>query len=233
MIFCLHVRPEDPVGILRYINGVFCASVDNYDLTIKGHSAHGAYPQVSIDPIVVGAEVVNALQTVVSRRIEPRKAPVVTVATFTANGGYNTIPETAHLAGTVRTHDNGVRARVPELMEQTIAGVCAAFGAGYDIKWINGYPVGVNDDQASAVALDAIRANLPEVVLTELPALYSGEDFAYYAEKIPGCSLFLGTAYADDKNPAGLHNPKFRVDERALQLGLGIHIAIIRHLLMA
>lgn len=124
MIFGLHVMPNFPTGEVAIKQGVFSASSDNFDIVLQGKGGHGSMPHLCIDPVTIGAEVVTALQQIVARKLDPLNAPVLTVATFQAGDSYNVIPDSARLAGTLRTHSRDVRARVPKLMEQTLAGVC-------------------------------------------------------------------------------------------------------------
>lgn len=233
MVFGLHVWPGSPTGEIGYRNTVFCASSDNFDVTIKGKSAHGSQPQFSIDPVLIGSEVVCALQSIVSRRIDPLKAPVITVATFEAGSSYNVIPDTTHLAGTFRTHDKTIRENTPKLIEQTIAGICSIYGADYDIRWTYGYPVGINDPKAAEVAVAAIADYMPGCTAYEADApMFGSEDFSSYLEKVPGCFMFMGTRNEKIGAVHGLHNSKFKLDEEAMQHGVQIHVGIIRETLM-
>ncbi len=233
MIFGMHVWPAYPVGSIMVKPGVFCASSDNFDITIKGRGAHGSMPQLSIDPIVVGAQVVSALQSIVARRLDPLGAPVVTIATFRAGDSYNVIPSTAELAGTIRTHDKDVRAKVPAMLEQTLAGVCAAYGAEYELKWTRGYAVGINHPEACEIAGAVVNTYLDGITLKPMPApMFAAEDFSSYLEHVPGSFLFVGAG-----NPAkgaihGVHNPQFKLDEDVMKTGVSLHVGLIHRLLM-
>lgn len=128
-IFGLHVFPTSPTGKITLKEGVYVASSDNFDITLFGQGGHGSMPQFCIDPVVIGAEVVTALQNVVARNLDPINAPVLTIATFQAGDSYNVIPDSARLAGTVRTHNQQVREQVPQLMQRIVEGVVSAHGA--------------------------------------------------------------------------------------------------------
>ena len=234
MIFGLHVMPNFPTGVVGWKPGVFCASSDNFDITIKGKGGHGSMPQLCIDPVVIGAEVVTALQNIVARKIDPLQTPVLTVATFKSEGGYNVIPQTAALAGTLRTHVASVREKVPQLVEQTVAGITQAHGADYDIRWTRGYTIGNNDVEASRIAREVIEQQLGKESVLEMPApMFGGEDFSFYLEKVPGCFLFIGSGNEDLGAVYGVHNPKFKLDEDAMRIGLKLHLGFIQYLLMA
>jgi amidohydrolase len=234
MIFGQHVWVTRPTGTVYFEPGAFSASVDNFDLIIKGKGAHGSMPHNSIDPIAVGAQVVTALQNVVSRRTDPLKGAVVTVATFCADGGYNVISDTVRMAGTVRSHTKEYRTTIPAMIDQTVAGVCSAFGAGHEMKWVQGgYPVGVNDPAAVEAARAVLAEYLPELTYERnVPPMFGGEDFAHYADRVPGCFFFLGCGNEAKGAVSGMHTARFILDEDVLQIGLSLHAGIIHHLLI-
>ncbi|WP_114986111.1 amidohydrolase [Pragia fontium] len=234
MIFGLHVMPTYPTGQVVIKSGVFSASSDNFDIEIQGRGGHGSMPFLCIDPVVIGAEVVTALQQIISRKLDPQNAPVLTVATFQAGDSYNVIPERAKLAGTLRTHNKNVREKVPELVDQVLAGVTAAHGATYEIKWTRGYTVGNNHPSAFDIAQKVTRQYVGESALqiTDTP-LFGSEDFSSYQEKIPGCFLLVGSGNEAIGATYGVHNPKFKLDEDAMQIGVKLHVGLIHHLLIA
>lgn len=232
-IFGLHVMPNFPTGDVGLKEGVFCASTDNFDITITGKGGHGSMPHLCIDPVVIGAEVVTALQNVVSRRIDPLQVPVLTIATFQSGESYNVIPERVKLAGTLRTHHASVREQVPQLMEQIISGITAAQGAQYELRWTRGYVNGDNHPDACAIARQVIEKAAGSQALREIAQpLFGGEDFSSYQQKVPGCFLFIGSGNEKIGATYGVHNPRFRLDEDALHNGVKLHVGFIRHLLM-
>ncbi|UQC70221.1 amidohydrolase [Lelliottia sp. AC1] len=232
-IFGLHVMPNFPTGEVGLKEGVFCASTDNFDITIVGKGGHGSMPHLCIDPVVIGAEVVTALQNVVSRRTDPLQVPVLTIATFQSGESYNVIPERIKLAGTLRTHHDSVRQQVPQRMEQIIAGITAAHGAQFTLNWTRGYASGNNHPEACAIARKVISATLGDQALREIAhPLFGGEDFSSYQQKVPGCFLFIGSGNEHIGATYGVHNPRFRLDEAALQTGVRLHVGFIQHLLL-
>lgn len=232
-IFGLHVMPNFPTGEVGLKEGVFCASTDNFDITIVGKGGHGSMPHLCIDPVVIGAEVVTALQNVVSRRTDPLQVPVLTIATFQSGESYNVIPERIKLAGTLRTHHDSVRQQVPQQMEQIIAGITAAHGAQFTLTWTRGYASGNNHPEACAIARKVISATLGDQALREIAhPLFGGEDFSSYQQKVPGCFLFIGSGNEHIGATYGVHNPRFRLDEAALQTGVRLHVGFIQHLLL-
>ncbi|MDK9365523.1 amidohydrolase [Lelliottia wanjuensis] len=232
-IFGLHVMPNFPTGEVALKEGVFCASTDNFDITIEGKGGHGSMPHLCIDPVTIGAEVVMALQNVVSRRTDPLQVPVLTIATFQSGESYNVIPERVKLAGTLRTHHVSVRQQVPQQMEQMIAGITAAHGARFTLNWTRGYASGNNHPDACAIARKVVSDALGEQALREMAhPLFGGEDFSSYQQKVPGCFLFIGSGNESLGATYGVHNPRFRLDEAALQIGVKLHVGFIQHLLL-
>lgn len=232
MIFGLHVWPAAPVGTVVMKPGVFCASTDNFDIKIQGKGGHGSMPHFTIDSVLVAAQVVTSLQSIVARRIDPIYAPVLTISKLQAGNSYNVIPDTALLAGTLRTHNKTIRESVPKLMQQTIDGICDSFGASYEIEWTAGYPVGINDHNACQLVRDMISDYIPELTVTtfEHPN-FGGEDFAAYLEKVPGAFIMVGVGEKNQTDYYNVHHPKFKINEEAFIAGTSIHIGLIVKLL--
>lgn len=233
-IFGLHVFPTSPTGNITLKEGVYVASSDNFDITIFGQGGHGSMPQCCIDPVVIGAGVVTALQNVVARNLDPINAPVLTIATFQAGDSYNVIPDSARLAGTVRTHNQQVREQVPQLMQRIVEGVVSAHGARCEIRWQQGYAVGNNHADTNAIAKAAITEHFgDDTLLLADRALFGSEDFSSYQEKVPGTFLFIGCGNEEKGAVWNVHNPHFRIDEAALAVGVKAHIALVSSLFEA
>lgn len=233
MIFGLHVFPNFATGEVAIKQGVFSGSSDNFDIVLQGKGGHSSMPHLCIDPVPIGAEVVIALQQIVARKLDPLEAPVLTISTFQAGEVYNIIPDSARLAGTLRTHSSKVREHVPLLVEQTVAGICQAHGAGYKINWTPGYAIGNNHADACAVAREVVAETIgPQALREQSGAMFGSEDFSSYQEKVPGCFLFIGSGNEAIGATYGLHHPRFKLDEAALQVGVKLHVGFIRHLLM-
>lgn len=231
-IFGLHVFPGIPVGKMTLKEGVYVASSDNFDIIIHGQGGHGSMPYLCIDPVVIGAEIVSALQTIVARNIDPINAPVLTIATFQAGDSYNVIPDSARLAGTLRTHNQQVREQVPQLMARIVDGIAQAHNARCEIRWQQGYAVGNNHDETNAIARAAIEQHFPQGTLqiAERP-LFGSEDFSSYQEKVPGTFLFIGCGNEEKGAVWNVHNPHFCIDEDALAIGVKTHVALVSALI--
>ncbi len=232
-IFGLHVMPDKPTQTLSLKEGVFSASSDNFDIVITGKGGHGSMPHLCIDPIVIGAEIVSALQQIVARKLDPLHAPVLTIATFQSGESYNVIPNSAHLAGTLRTHNQKVREQVPQLMQQVISGIVAAHGASFDIQWQAGYAVGNNHASACEIARKVIEENFPPQTLhTVTTPLFGSEDFSSYQQHVPGCFIFVGCRNPDKGAVWNVHNPHFLLDEDAMKVGVKTHLGLISQMIV-
>ncbi len=219
-ILMLHGWPNLPVGQIGVRSGPAMASSDSFTLRIRGKGGHGAYPHDTIDPILVGAQVVNALQTVVSREISPVAPAVVSVTTFHAGTAKNIIPSEAELSGTVRALDPVLRASMAERLERIIAGVCAALRAEYDFDYHYGTPVTVNDANVTDLVRTVGRDLLgPQNVIELAEPTMGAEDFAYYLQKVPGAMFRLGTGcdYL-------LHTPRYDFGDAPLAHGIAVMV---------
>lgn len=233
-IFGLHVMPDRPTQTLSLKEGVFSASSDNFDIVITGKGGHGSMPHLCVDPIVIGAEIVSALQQIVARKLDPLHAPVLTIATFQSGESYNVIPNSARLAGTLRTHNQQVRELVPQLMQQVIAGIVAAHGASFEIEWQSGYAVGNNHPQACEIARNVIQQHFPEQTLqTVTTPLFGSEDFSSYQQHVPGCFIFVGCRNPEKGAVWNVHNPHFLLDEDAMKVGVKTHLSLISPLIVS
>jgi amidohydrolase len=220
-IFGLHSFANVPSGQLTYRSGPFMAASDSFEILIKGRQTHGATPWRGVDPIVVGAQIVNAFQTIVSRNLDITKLPaIVTVGEFQSGVRYNIIPETARLVGTIRTFDDAmhedVRARVKKIAEA----VAMSAGATVDVRIYKGPPVTANDPELTARMLPTLERVAPGRV-KESELITGSEDFTFFQREVPGLFFFLGvTPHADMGKAAQNHSPRFFVDETALITGV-------------
>lgn len=220
-IFGLHVFAGVPTGELLYRSGPMLAAADRFEIVVEGRQAHGSMPWDSIDPIVTGSEIVTALQTLVSRRLDLRREPaVVTVGQFESGVRNNIIPDRARLVGTIRTFDEGMRTQVHADLTLLATNIAAAHGATAKVTIEPGYPVTVNDPALAA----RMRPTLDRVApghVGENPKIMAAEDFSFFARHVPGLFLDLGvTPAADVKGAASNHSPRFFVDEAALPTGV-------------
>jgi len=224
-IVALHGWPNLDIGQIGVLAGPMMASADTFDLTVRGAGGHAAYPHTAVDPIMVGSQLVSALQTLTSREISPLDSVVVTVTQFHAGTAYNVIPGTAELKGTVRCLSPTVRAEMPQRLERLATGLCAAFRAECTLRYERGTPVVVND--AAVIArIEASGAAVlgPENVIPLESPTMGAEDFAFYLEQRPGAMFRLGVG----TYVTALHTPTYDFSDGALPHGIALlsHLAI-------
>ena len=214
-VYALHNLPGLPVGRFATCPGPIMASTDEFTITITGRDGHAARPHTTIDPIVVGAALVTALQTIVSRNVDPLDAAVVSVTKFHAGSAYNVIPETAEIAGTVRCLSGTVRDLAEKRIAAIVKGIAAVYGADISLFYDRNYPITVNDpgavDFAAGIAAEVSGA---ANVATDAPPMLAGEDFSYMLEKRPGAFVFVGNG-----DSAGLHNAGYDFNDEIIPLG--------------
>lgn len=218
-IFGQHVMPMSPAGQMHFRAGMMMASTDELYITMRGRSGHGAVPHLAVDPIVASAELVLALQKIVSRTLDPFAPGVVTIAHIEGGSTTNIIPESVRMEGTMRAMDETWRSQAHGKIEEIVRGIALANGATYDLEIRHGYPALRNDEAATHVAENAARELLgSDAVLTADP-LMTAEDFAYYLQKIPGSFWWIGAGTAEEGCTAGLHNCHFTINESILPIG--------------
>ncbi len=220
--FGLHLWNRSRLGQAWLTAGPVMAAAERWSLTVKGRGGHGALPHQTADPIVAAAQVITALQTIVSRNVDPQATAVVTVGTIVGGTAFNIIPGQVELTGTIRTFDAKVREMVLNRLEALCQGVAAAMGVEADLQTELLTPATVNDPGATQlmrqVAVDVLGA---ENVGGDFRTMGS-EDMAYFLREVPGCYMFLGSANAARGLDSPHHNPRFDFDEAVLPLGVAI-----------
>ena len=220
-IYGQHVFPDLPVGTLGVRAGPFMASADEVYITIRGRGGHAAVPHELVDPVLVQAHVLTALQAVVSRNRPPGVPSLLSFGRVEADGATNVIPDAVRLVGTFRSMDEAWRFEAHEHIRRTATGIAAAFGATAETEVLVGYPALVNDDDAASAVRSAAAAYVGEDRVRDLPAWYASEDFAWYTQRTPGAFYVLGVGNEAAGITHGLHTPQMTIDEEALRLGPG------------
>lgn len=230
-IYGFHVWPDLPVGTIGVRHDALMASMDSFEVTLTGVSGHGAAPHQGIDAMVGGAHLITALQSIVSRETDPLDAAVLTIGSLSSGSGSNIIPETAKLAGNIRTIHPQTRKNVLASFERITASIAAAFRLQHTIEYLADYPVTYNHNNHVDFVAGILKQQFGQDAVCSLknPSMAS-EDFAYYLEKVPGTFLFLGV-----NDGAGgsfkLHHPQFLPSENALFYGVEAYLAIIANAL--
>lgn len=217
-VFGLHVSPVVDVGKVATRSGPITAAADEFTLTVRGSGGHAARPQAAVDPIVLSAQAIMAIQQIVSRRVNPIEAGVVTIGTIHGGTVENVIPDAVEMAGTMRSFTNETRTLLRKELKRA-CGVIEALGGSYELAIQEGYPPTLNSDEATAVMVEAAQAMLGEenVGIAELGM--GAEDFSYMAQEAPGCFLRLGTHNPEWDRRYMVHRADFRLDEDALPIG--------------
>ncbi len=217
-IFGMHNWPYLPEGVFAICEGAMTASTDEFKVKVTGKGGHAAFPHTTIDPVLCGAQIVTALQHIVSRTVDPAQTAVVSITKFEAGTeSLNVIPETAVIGGTIRTTYPDLRKKLENRLRHTAKSVAEAFGATVEIEWWAGYPSVVNTAKetefARSVAADVVGR---DKVLPFVPTM-GGEDFAYFLQSCPGAYIALGQGV--DENAPGLHNPHYDFNDNVLPIG--------------
>jgi amidohydrolase len=221
-IFGLHVMPNIEVGQVGYNSGAAMASADRFVITIRGKKVHGAYPHDGVDAVVVASECVTALQTIRSRRINTLDPLVISVGVIQGGNRFNIIADEVKLEGTVRTLSEDVRRNAQALMRETVAGITAAYGAKFDMEYIEGAAVTYNEPALVEETLPVMKRVLGEANLIAPKPQMGAEDFSYFQKVIPGFYYFLGVGNRAKGITAMIHTPEFDVDEESLVIGVKV-----------
>ena len=215
-VYGMHNWPALPVGSFTLREGPMMAAADEITIAIEGQGGHAAMPHQSVDPVVLGAQIVIALQTIVSRNIDPLDACVVSITQFEAGSASNIIPQTVRLNGTVRTLQARTRDYVEKRIHEIVAGHAAAAGATADVHYRRGYPTTVNHpSQTRFAAAIARKVAGEDRVSLDTPPVMGAEDFSFMLESRPGAFIFLGNG-----DTAKLHHPAYDFNDAAIPYGM-------------
>ncbi|MEO0840398.1 MAG: M20 family metallopeptidase [Cyanobacteria bacterium J06643_5] len=227
-IIGLHLWNNLPVGTLGVRAGALMAAVESFGCTILGKGGHGAMPHQTVDSVVVAAQIVNSLQTIVSRNVSPIDSAVVTVGELHAGTKRNVIADTARMSGTVRYFKPDFGSFIKQRIEKVIAGICDSHGASYDFEYWSLYPPTINNSEMA----ELVRSVAEEVVETPLGVVpecqtMGGEDMSYFLQEVPGCYFFLGSANPEKDLAYPHHHPRFNFDETALAMGVEMFVRCV------
>jgi hippurate hydrolase len=227
-VYGMHNGPGIPVGSFAIRSGPIMAATDAIDIRIEGHGGHAARPHKCIDSVLVGAQLITALQSIVSRSIDPLDSAVISMCEFHAGNARNVIPQTAELRGTVRTLTEEVRSLVEKRVHEVVAGVAQITGARIDLVYERGYPVTVNHASQTDRATQVAKEIAGENNVHETPPLMGAEDFSYMLEARPGAFIFCGNG-----DSAGLHHPAYNFNDEAIVYGTSYWIKLVESTLAA
>ena len=214
-VFGMHNYPGMPIGQFAIRSGPTMASTDAITIDIEGVGGHAAWPHFGVDTVVVGAQIVNQLQSIVARNVDPLQAAVISICMFQAGHTDNVIPQHAKLRGTARALSPKVRDLLQKRVREVVEGTARAYGAKAELTYTTGYPVLVNDERKTAFAAALAREVAGrDKVNTECPPLMGAEDFAFMLQERPGAFIYIGNG-----NSAQLHNPAYDFNDEAIPAG--------------
>ncbi|MDG5786415.1 M20 family metallopeptidase [Evansella sp. AB-P1] len=218
VIFGTHLWATEPLGKIQYTTGPIMAAADRFEILIKGKGGHGAQPHYTKDSILLGAQIVQSLQHIVSRRVDPMDSVVLSFGAFEAKNAFNVIADSARLEGTVRTFSEEVQNNVIKEMEQIVTGIASSFGADAKLNYYKGYPALINHPNEGEFVKE-VASTTPGIEEVELmrPQM-GGEDFSYYLQNVKGAFFFTGAKDPNVDEAYPHHHPRFNIDERSMLL---------------
>ena len=239
-IYGIHVFPLFAVGAYATCVGPMLAQSDTFQITITGSGGHAAFPHITVDPIVIGAQFVTAVQSIVARNVNPLDAAVVSVTQLhggdtdlqngLAGAALNVIPPKVLIGGTVRTLQAAVQKDVRGQLERILAGVANAHNANYTFDYQEGYPVTYNHEPCVDTVLSAAKELVSEDnLIFPMPPALGGEDFSYYSQKIPACFVMVGAGNEEKGIVNMCHHPQFDIDENCMIYGMALLVNLVTH----
>jgi len=227
-VYGMHNGPGIPVGSFAIRQGPIMAATASVDIKIEGHGGHAARPHKCIDSVMVGTQLITALQQIVSRNVDPLDSAVISICEFHAGDARNVIPQTAVLRGTVRTLTQEVKELVEKRVREVCAGVAQITGAKIDLAYEHGYPVTVNHAVPTDLATRIAQEVAGEANVHETPPMMGAEDFSFMLEARPGAFIFCGNG-----DSAGLHHPAYNFNDEAIVYGTSYWIRLVENTLAA
>lgn len=227
IVLGLHVSPEVDLGKIAIRKGVMTSNSDRVYIEVKGKQCHGSTPHEGIDSLVAACQIVNAVQTIISRNLDPRMIGALTLGTIIGGQRYDTVSENVKIEGTCRTFNEESRKLISERLSKLCTDIASAFGARAEVEYLYGYPSVVNDARLVDLVVKAGRESLGDqgVEIIDFPVMFA-EDFSYYAQEIPGAFFLLGVADQKGGN-LPLHNPKFLPDDSCVAFGIEVLVRAV------
>ncbi|MEH6935165.1 M20 metallopeptidase family protein [Bacillus sp. JJ783] len=227
VVFGTHLSSQMPVGIVGAKAGAMMAAADTFEVKIQGRGGHGGMPHHTVDAIIVATQVINQLQLLVSRKVDPLQSAVVTVGTFHAGQADNIIADTATFTGTIRTLNPEVREFMEKEFKRVVEGICQSLHAEVNIQYKRGYPILINHLDETSHFMEIAKRDLGRDRVIEVPPIMGGEDFAYYLEHVPGAFFFTDAGNEEIGTTYQHHHPQFDFDERAMLVGGKLLLSLV------
>ncbi len=228
-VYALHNWPELPLGTFGVNSGPMMAAVDEFDITIKGKGGHAASPHLTIDPVVISAQFITAVQTIISRSTDPVDKALISITKINAGTAYNVIDDQVKMGGTIRTFRKETRSYIEKRLREICSGIAEAHGAEIKIVFdlVNKYPPTINSKKESIFAANVAKDLVGEdKVITDIDPSMGGEDFSYLLEEKPGSYLYIGQG--DDEHKAHLHTTKYDFNDNLLPVGVNFWVELVK-----
>lgn len=223
----VHLWSSLETGLISVTPGTVLASTDEFRVVVRGRGGHAGYPHQCVDALLVAAHVVCDVQTIVSRKVDPLRPAVVTIGTFNSGSAYNVIAQESRLSGTVRTHDEHTRLHIELELRDLVTQAAAAFGAEAEFLYRRGNPPLVNDEKMAAQAVEAASGVVGSEAVRADPPSMGGDDFAWYAQRVPSAFVFIGARNAEIGAVFPHHHPRFAIDEDSLAIGARFFLSAV------
>ncbi len=226
-VFGMHLVSVLQTGQFGVKPGVLTSATDGFTIIVKGKGGHSSMPYDCIDPVIVGAEIISSLQTIISRRIKASEPAIVSVCNVEAGSAYNIIPHTMKLCGSIRTYTNETRELIKSAIKQISEGIAAAHGATIGFDYLYGYDSVYNDEELTQAAVQVIEENFGKEAVQYIEAIPAGDDFSAYHKDCPGFFIEIGAGNIKKGITSPHHNPNYLLDEDALALGIEFIMKLI------
>lgn len=221
----LHLSTQLPTGMVGLRPGATMSGMDDFSVKIHGRGGHAAVPDSGVDAILMSAQAITALQSIISKEVSPLRPLVLHVGLIRGGDAFNVIAESAEFHGTVRTFDEALRQSMPERMDRVLKGVTQALRGTHELDYQFGYPPVINDPEMTGLVRQEAERVLGREMVIEIPAVMSSDDMAYFQDEVPGCYFFLGAGNKDKNLDQPNHNSRFDFDEEALLLGTEVMVS--------
>ncbi|ENH95638.1 metal-dependent amidase/aminoacylase/carboxypeptidase [Gracilibacillus halophilus YIM-C55.5] len=224
-VFAQHVDPQLPIGTIGFQEREAMASIDKFNIKIVGKGGHAAFPHKVVNPLEVSAHVILALQSIVSRTVDPLESAVLTVGKFHGGTKKTVIPEVVEIAGSVRTYKQNIRKQIESSIKKVLHHTTNCYGARYELEYVYGYDALINHEEALNILRETTKTI--DIEIKKMPPVMSSEDFGAFLKKIPGCFWWLGAEKEEKENAKNLHSPYFDINENAIKHGVRIMSKLI------
>lgn len=228
-VYGLHLTSNYPTCTFGVREGALTSATDRFDITVKGKGGHSAFPEICTDPIVMGAQIITALQHIVARQTAAVEPVVLSVCMVSAGQAYNIIPDVMQITGSTRTFDRKIREELPEKMEQIVRGITSSYGAGYEFLFSKGYASVMNDHDLTLKVEKLLTDHFGKDRVIHIGPLMPGEDFSAFSELCPGFFVELGTRNEEKGCDKPHHNRNYKLDEEALLYGVEFFTFLIQN----